>query len=584
MRIAEFAVGIGADMTEFEEEVKGISKTVQHAASSMVMPELSTTQIDKAFKEIKKSSTDALKSWSDFHNMADMEGSSKRWADYKRSVVEASGAVQSFGKDGGPAVASVSGVTKSITGDFRSAIPAISRVTNGLAFIPGPIGSVTVALRGMMSVLAGPGGIATGIAVIVSLAVSIGVDLANAAKKAREEFKKLSDEWNDLLLTSDRVTNEQKINLQELMIEAMKAEKQALRSSALDAITAKITAFQAHPLFGTIMQALFGKDPDEINKRLQTLDKDLFTAQENLDKLKDKSQGGAESSKALAKELEDGWKKHAAALKESFPLLNQFFETMQRLTALSSGERAAANVEAMAKGMKLALVDVGESNFMDKIIADLDVFGVREQEVLQRLRDDWAQTHELMMVGFDTVGAGVRGMFDQFLGSHRQAKDEWDAIWLGMRNTAVSALGELAVQAVKNFLIDKALQATATAATVASMATIAAAAAPAATLVAIATFGSASAIGASSILAAMATVRGASLLKLGGGGLAFGPSLAMVGDNPNARTDPEVIAPLSRLTDIVGSGTRTIIVKGRLIGEGRHIVGVIEDQLEFEER
>ena len=73
-------------------------------------------------------------------------------------------------------------------------------------------------------------------------------------------------------------------------------------------------------------------------------------------------------------------------------------------------------------------------------------------------------------------------------------------------------------------------------------------------------------------------------LKLAEGGLAFGPSLAMVGDNPNARTDPEVIAPLSRLTDIVGSGTRTIIVKGRLVGEGRHIVGVIEDQLEFEER
>ena len=203
------------------------------------------------------------------------------------------------------------------------------------------------------------------------------------------------------------------------------------------------------------------------------------------------------------------------------------------------------------------------------------------------MRDDWAQTHELMTVGFDTVGAGVRGMFDQFLGSHRQAKDEWDAIWLGMRNTAVSALGELAVQAVKNFLIDKALQATATAATVASMATIAAAAAPAAALVAIATFGAASAIGSASVLTALGTVQAAALFKipgLAGGGLAFGPQLAMVGDNPNARTDPEVIAPLSRLTDIVGSGIQRVYVTGRLVGEGKQLVGIIEDQLAFEER
>jgi hypothetical protein len=40
--------------------------------------------------------------------------------------------------------------------------------------------------------------------------------------------------------------------------------------------------------------------------------------------------------------------------------------------------------------------------------------------------------------------------------------------------------------------------------------------------------------------------------KLAKGGLAFGPTLAVVGDNPAARTDPEVIAPLSRLRDMLG--------------------------------
>lgn len=36
------------------------------------------------------------------------------------------------------------------------------------------------------------------------------------------------------------------------------------------------------------------------------------------------------------------------------------------------------------------------------------------------------------------------------------------------------------------------------------------------------------------------------------GGLAYQPTLAMIGDNKNARTDPEVVAPLSKLQGIIG--------------------------------
>ena len=42
--------------------------------------------------------------------------------------------------------------------------------------------------------------------------------------------------------------------------------------------------------------------------------------------------------------------------------------------------------------------------------------------------------------------------------------------------------------------------------------------------------------------------------KLAKGGLAFGSTYAMVGDNPNARIDPEVIAPLSKLKQMMGGG------------------------------
>lgn len=41
-------------------------------------------------------------------------------------------------------------------------------------------------------------------------------------------------------------------------------------------------------------------------------------------------------------------------------------------------------------------------------------------------------------------------------------------------------------------------------------------------------------------------------VKLAKGGLAYGPTLAVVGDNPGATADPEVVAPLSKLRSYVG--------------------------------
>lgn len=58
-------------------------------------------------------------------------------------------------------------------------------------------------------------------------------------------------------------------------------------------------------------------------------------------------------------------------------------------------------------------------------------------------------------------------------------------------------------------------------------------------------------------------------VKLAKGGLAYGETLAVVGDNPNARMDPEVIAPLSKLQSIIsGSGASgTVTVVGKISGQ-----------------
>ena len=48
------------------------------------------------------------------------------------------------------------------------------------------------------------------------------------------------------------------------------------------------------------------------------------------------------------------------------------------------------------------------------------------------------------------------------------------------------------------------------------------------------------------------------------GGLAFGPTMAMVGDNRNAGVDPEVIAPLSKLQSMMGG--QSVQVTGKISG------------------
>lgn len=67
--------------------------------------------------------------------------------------------------------------------------------------------------------------------------------------------------------------------------------------------------------------------------------------------------------------------------------------------------------------------------------------------------------------------------------------------------------------------------------------------------------------------------------KLAKGGLAFGPTYAMVGDNPNAGVDPEVIAPLSKLKEMmVGSSSAQhiqITLGGQLTAKGRDLVYIL---------
>jgi hypothetical protein len=54
-------------------------------------------------------------------------------------------------------------------------------------------------------------------------------------------------------------------------------------------------------------------------------------------------------------------------------------------------------------------------------------------------------------------------------------------------------------------------------------------------------------------------------IPLAEGGLVYGPTHAIVGDNRNARIDPEVVAPLSKLKELMG--VTAVQVYGRISGD-----------------
>jgi uncharacterized coiled-coil DUF342 family protein len=81
------------------------------------------------------------------------------------------------------------------------------------------------------------------------------------------------------------------------------------------------------------------------------------------------------------------------------------------------------------------------------------------QQWLEQQRSLWAEQHQIAMIGISAIGAGVQTMWGEFVVGSRQAKDEWDAVWLSIRNTALNAIGSILAAGVEAYLIDSAAHA-----------------------------------------------------------------------------------------------------------------------------
>ena len=87
-------------------------------------------------------------------------------------------------------------------------------------------------------------------------------------------------------------------------------------------------------------------------------------------------------------------------------------------------------------------------------------------------------------------------------------------------------------------------------------------------------------------IAAMASVIAAlaSLPKFANGGLVYGPTVGLMGEYGGASSNPEVIAPLSRLRSLLGEGGGTGRSEVKFRIEGRELVGILNKQTNINRR
>ena len=60
------------------------------------------------------------------------------------------------------------------------------------------------------------------------------------------------------------------------------------------------------------------------------------------------------------------------------------------------------------------------------------------------------------------------------------------------------------------------------------------------------------------------------------GGIVSGPTLGLMGEYPGARSNPEVIAPLSKLQSMIGGRTADVNVGGEFVVRGTDLVVVLD--------
>lgn len=80
------------------------------------------------------------------------------------------------------------------------------------------------------------------------------------------------------------------------------------------------------------------------------------------------------------------------------------------------------------------------------------------------------------------------------------------------------------------------------------------------------------------VTSSAATVQAVAAMPFADGGIVSGPTLGLIGEYAGASGNPEVVAPLDRLRDLIGPARETVVVGGTLRASGREIVCALANE------
>ena len=131
------------------------------------------------------------------------------------------------------------------------------------------------------------------------------------------------------------------------------------------------------------------------------------------------------------------------ALKEKF--LREYGEIEKKYQIGLIGEQEQRVQEAEER-MRLAKTDFELAKAKDALIIEqqkLEEMKRMNARSAEEIYDEWARKNPFVNAALAGVESGVQMFWDRFAMDHRQAKDDWDAIWLAMKNRALAEIGEL---------------------------------------------------------------------------------------------------------------------------------------------
>ena len=198
-----------------------------------------------------------------------------------------------------------------------------------------------------------------------------------------------------------------------------------------------------------------------------------------------------------------------------------------------------------------------------------EVLNQKRLEALQNAMDFNAGLNQIVTGGLNDLAVGIGQALGQALSEGGNLTQQLSKIVLTTVGNMAVQLGKLAISiGIGVAAIKKALQSLNPA--VAIAAGIA--------LVALGSFASAQAgkIGSG----------GGGATAFANGGIVSGPTMGLVGEYPGARSNPEVIAPLNKLQNIIGNtgGSQNITVGGQIRLDGQDLLIAIERANETAER